>query len=49
MCYNFFTLEFNSLTGKNGGDIINLIQSGYVLSALDKLERRLGYNIRGQA
>jgi hypothetical protein len=28
ICYNFFTLGFNMLTGKNGGDIINLIQGG---------------------
>lgn len=27
-CYNFFTLGLDLLTGKNGGDIINLNSGG---------------------
>jgi len=48
-CYSFFTLGFNMLTGKNGGDIINLIQDGYQQPLLSKLESGLGYLSRGKA
>lgn len=38
-CYSFFTLGFKMLTGKNGGDIINLIQDGRSVFVLDRFKK----------
>jgi hypothetical protein len=42
ICYNFFTLGLDMLTGKNAGDIINLNSEGRVMPLLDKVERQVG-------
>jgi hypothetical protein len=42
ICYNFFTLDLDMLTGKNAGDIINLNSGGSSLPLLKKVERRAG-------
>ena len=41
-CYIFFTLGFDLLTGKIGGDIINLNSEGGRILFLSEVARRVG-------
>jgi hypothetical protein len=49
ICYNFFTLGMDMLTGKNAGDIINLNSGGHSMPLLMKVVRRAGLSYRGEA
>ena len=49
ICYNFFTLGLDMLTGKNAGDIINLNSEGCGLPLLDRVVRRVGLSLQGKA
>jgi hypothetical protein len=49
ICYIFFTLGMDMLTGKNAGDIINLNSEGQSLPLLMKVVRQAGLSQRGEA
>jgi len=49
ICYNFFTLGLDMLTGKNAGDIINLNSEGCTLPLLMIVAGKVGLYQTGKA
>jgi len=46
-CYSFFTLAFDMLTGKNGGDIINLNSRRVLCVRFEQIGIKVGLLIQG--